>query len=186
MKVYLGPYSDDIESTTFTDNERKVEVEIHKYDTWSMDHTLALIIEPMLRQLKDTKHGSAYVEPEDVPEELRPSEEDKFDLHDDTHFKRWDWVLDEMIFAFATLNSNYEEWFYDDAPYSQIESVGVGPAQLRLFPDEHGDMEDYELYEMKPNPNSKARFDIEGLRELETRMDRGFELFGKYYRGLWD
>ena len=177
MKVFLGPYEDD--------DERREEVQIHNYDTWSMDHTLALIIEPMLRQLKDTQHGAPYVEPEDVPEELRPSEKDEYG-NDDTHFKRWDWVLDEMIFAFATLNSNYEEWFYDDAPYSQIESVGVGPAQLRLFPDEHGDMEDYELYEMKPNPNSKARFDIEGLRELETRMDRGFELFGKYYRGLWD
>jgi len=179
MKVYLGPYSDD--------SERKVEVEIHKYDTWSMDCTLALIIEPMLRQLKDTKHGSPYVEPEDVPEELRPSKKDEYGT-DDTHFKRWDWVLDEMIFAFASLNSDYEEKFYDDSDelYSQIESVGIGPAQLRLFADENGDMEDYELYEMRQDPNSKTRFDIEGLRKLETRMDRGFKLFGKYYRGLWD
>jgi hypothetical protein len=132
MKVFLGPYEDD--------DERREEVQIHNYDTWSMDHTLALIIEPMLRQLKDTQHGAPYVEPEDVPEELRPSEKDEYG-NDDTHFKRWDWVLDEMIFAFASLNGDYEE---------------------------------------------KYSIDIEGLRKIEQRIDRGFELFGKYYRGLWD
>ena len=38
--------------------EQKVKVRIDKYDTWSMDHTLAHIILPMLKQLRDTKHGS--------------------------------------------------------------------------------------------------------------------------------
>ena len=35
----------------------KVKVKIDKYDTWSMDTTLAHIVIPMLKQLKDTKHG---------------------------------------------------------------------------------------------------------------------------------
>ena len=42
----------------YSKNERKVKVRIDEYDTWSMDHTLALIILPMLKQLKATKHGS--------------------------------------------------------------------------------------------------------------------------------
>ena len=46
-------------------------VKIDRYDTWSMDHTLADIILPMLKQLRDTKHGSPMVDVEDVPEELR-------------------------------------------------------------------------------------------------------------------
>ena len=45
--------------------ERKLKVRIDDYDTWSMDHTLAYIILPMLKQLRDTKHGSGYVDDED-------------------------------------------------------------------------------------------------------------------------
>ena len=84
---------------------QKIEVHIDRWDTWSMDHTLAPIILPMLRQLKETKHGAPNVDWEDVPRELRPSGEE---LHaynkngetDPKFFERWDWVLDEMIYAF--------------------------------------------------------------------------------------
>ena len=47
--------------------QRKIKIHIDDYDTWSMDHTLALIILPMLKQLKATKHGSCFVNDEDVP-----------------------------------------------------------------------------------------------------------------------
>jgi dCMP deaminase len=47
MKVYLGPYKEN----------RKEQIHIHDYDTWNMDDTLAMIIVPMLKQLKATKHG---------------------------------------------------------------------------------------------------------------------------------
>jgi len=81
----------------------KIEyVKIDPWDTWSMDYTLALIILPMLKQLKATKHGSPCVDDEDVPDYLKscyaPRCEDENDL-DDNFFKRWDWILDEMIFA---------------------------------------------------------------------------------------
>jgi hypothetical protein len=42
-------------------------VHIDRYDTWSMDHTLADIILPMLKQLKETKHGSPNVDDEMCP-----------------------------------------------------------------------------------------------------------------------
>ena len=38
--------------------KQKQKICIHKYDTWSMDHTLAHIVLPMLVQLKRTKHGA--------------------------------------------------------------------------------------------------------------------------------
>ena len=53
--------------------KRKIKIRIDKYDTWSMDHTLGMIILPMLKQLRDTKHGSPLVDSKDVPEELRIS-----------------------------------------------------------------------------------------------------------------
>jgi hypothetical protein len=59
----------------------------------------------MLKQLKETKHGAPFVDDEDVPEELKstsaPPKKDDWDV-DDNHFKRWDYVMDEMIYAFET------------------------------------------------------------------------------------
>lgn len=96
--------------------KRKVKIRIDKWDTWSMDHTLALITLPLLKQLKETKHGSAQVDLEDVPTEMRmTSTEDwddqlVFDFYNDPELSkqniqcdvhdRWNWVMDEMIFAF--------------------------------------------------------------------------------------
>jgi hypothetical protein len=95
MKVRIGPYR----------KNRAERIEIEPFDTWSMDYTLAMIVLPMLKQLKETKHGAPAVEFQDVPEELHPPEEQVSKLYthgetDDNYFKRWDWVLDEMIYAF--------------------------------------------------------------------------------------
>ena len=46
-------------------------IDIHNYDTWNMDITLAYIIVPMLKQLKEVKHGAPFVDNEDVSDELR-------------------------------------------------------------------------------------------------------------------
>ena len=50
---------------------QKIKIHIDRWDTWSMDHTLANIILPMLKQLKATKHGAPWVAVADVPKELR-------------------------------------------------------------------------------------------------------------------
>jgi hypothetical protein len=83
--------------------EQKIKIRIDDYDVWSMDDTLALIISPMLKKLKEHKHGSAYVDNEDVSPELQytpdPGNPDNPD-HDNLIEKRWDYVLGEMIWAF--------------------------------------------------------------------------------------
>ena len=85
--------------------EQKVKIHIDHWDTWSMDHTLALIVLPMLKQLKATKHGAPWVAVTDVPKELRPTKKQLMDYQKDgttdpKFFERWNWVLDEMIYAF--------------------------------------------------------------------------------------
>ena len=50
MKVNIGKYS-------LRGNHRHVKIQIEKFDTWNLDHTLAMIILPALIQLKYTKHG---------------------------------------------------------------------------------------------------------------------------------
>ena len=140
-------------------------VKIDQWDTWSIDYTLSLIIVPMIKQLKETKHGAPFVDDEDVPEELKstsaPPKEDDYDT-DENHFKRWDWVLDEMIWAFEQkLNYNSEDKFFDHAEWDEKEK------------------------DFGKNFH-KIKIDQVGLKVHEDRKANGFLLFGKYYSSLWD
>lgn len=109
MKVNIGPYPEN-------GQQRKVEIEIDKYDTWDMNHTLALIIVPMLKQLKKTNHGSPMVSDEDVPHDMRYGDTDDFGIPLNIH-ERWDWVMREMIWAFEThIDDEWENQFWIGNP----------------------------------------------------------------------
>jgi hypothetical protein len=186
MFVRIGRYANEEDSEDF---EREVDVVIHNYDTWSMDETLAHIIIPMLKQLKKTKHGAPKVDSIDVPMSLKPSLYDVAKYNedgttDDKFFKRWDWVMDEMIFAFESKLNDWEDKYHTGN--SDIKFEPVGPAQLRLFPDEDGKTEEHKFYEMVRGPNDTAKFDKEGYIKEAERIENGFRLFGKYYQSLWD
>lgn len=162
--------------------QRKVSIRIDKYDTWSMDHTLALLIVPMLKQLKETKHGSPLVDDEDVPEDLKstaaPPKENEWDV-DGNHFKRWDWVIEEMIFAFeCKLNDNWDEEFWS-GEWGKSEFVETGEEHLNPLTNKVE-----KLYTMKNSGNRTC--DWEGRQKVQNRITNGFRLFGKYYEGLWD
>jgi len=116
----------------FYDNPpRKVKVRIDEYDTWSMDHTLALIIHPMLLQLKATKHGSPFVADEDVPEELRSTndteltdEQKSWGETDKLFHERWEYVLNEMIFAFGLeIDEDWENPYHTKGDYDAMNVV---------------------------------------------------------------
>ena len=110
---------------------RKEVIHIDPYDTWSMDNTLAKIVHPMLVQLKATKHGyPTGIDLEDVPENLRAVDTAEeyffggqmqlfeYEVCNPEHITieeaRWDWVLDEMIYAFSILNDDDKVWIADD------------------------------------------------------------------------
>ena len=140
-------------------------VKIDRWDTWSMDYTLSFIVVPMLKQLKETKHGAPFVDDEDVPEELKstsaPPKENDYDT-DENHFKRWDWALNEMIWSFEqNLDTNSEEKFFDHAEWDEKEK------------------------DFGKNLH-KIKIDQPGLKVHQDRKANGFRLFGKYYQGLWD
>ena len=141
-------------------------VRIDPWDTWSMDHTLADIILPMLRQLKATKHGAPHTDDSDVPEYLRSHmaqpREHEWDT-DSLHFMRWDWILDEEIWAFEQLvNEDADSQFFD---HSECDTDR-----------KPWDSESYK----------KVKYDSEGHAAWQARMDNGFRLFGKYFRAHWD
>ena len=153
---------------------RTIKVQIDKYDTWSMDNTLSHIVVPMLKQLRATKHGSPAVDPKDVPKELRPTARQRKKYNeqgetDDLFHRRWEWVMDEMIWAHEQLlNENGEEQFWLE--HGELDWNGE--------PDENG------MTELKWTKESKVDWD--GLKAYHARIDNGLRLWGKYYRALWD
>jgi hypothetical protein len=140
-------------------------VKIDRWDTWSMYNTLADITLPMLKQLKETKHGAPYTDDEDVPEHLKstnaPPKENEWDT-DGNHFDRWDWVLDQMIFAFEHIvDDSWEEQFWS----------GEWDRTKKHFED---------------GWEGTRTWDKEGHEAVDAKIQKGLNLFGKYYRNLWD
>ena len=154
--------------------KRTVKVHIDRWDTWSMDHTLGYIVLPMLKQLNEKKHGAPFVDDKDVPAELRstaaPPKENEWDT-DENHFKRWDWVMGEMIFAFETKAGSLEDW--EDQFHS-------GEHDIQWKRLESGNSE------MIKGPKDTFKFDMKGRKAYQKRISNGFRLFGKYYENLWD
>lgn len=167
----LGDWLSETPLKTFCEwidskRSRQVYVRIDRYDTWSMDHTLAHIILPMLKQLLATKHGAPHVDDEDVPLALRSTAPgardgcDEWDV-DNNHFIRWDWVLVEMIWAFEQqLQEDAESQFFDHSDVPE----GT-PIQDAI---------------------QKIKVDSEGHQAWQKRKSNGYKLFGKYYEALWD
>ena len=152
-------------------------VKIDRYDTWSMDHTLADIILPMLKQLDAEKHGAPHVDDEDVPMELQSwvsPAKDEYDT-DDNHFARWDWVMNEMIFAF--------ECKVDDTWQEKFSS---GVSDMKAVPCEWDENGKPKMYQYVEGPNHTYKCDYEGIAEVQKRITNGYRLFGKYYEALWD
>lgn len=164
MKVIIGKYPKS------SNKEQKIDVRIDPWDTWSMDHTLAHIIVPMLKQLKANQHGAPKVEAEDVPEELRKEQlVGEYDV-DENYFKRWEYVLDEMIFAFESKLTEWEDQFWKVKP-----EIDFSP---------HADDEGKEFATLRWKTEGEC--DWEGRTKYQERITNGFRLFGKYYEGLWD
>lgn len=178
MKVKLGNYSKDGSS-------RRVDVEIEKFDTFSLDHTLAHIILPALLQLKATKMG--------IPAEFGDAggadydPQDSFDFYKedrdwafDEKCKEWELVLDKMIWSFQQIVlDDYEKNYHHGKPeYDWVKNDEKIVNPLNGQPEETFTMVD-------KNPGEHW-YDHAGHAEHENRIQEGLELFGKYYRHLWD
>lgn len=154
--------------------ERTVKIHIHKYDTWNMDSTLALIIVPMLKQLKATTHGSPMLHYHEQTSNGSSqfcfpfyAEGDK-EAWNQGH-KEWENILDKMIWSFEQVNTDWEEQFQSGVMDYHFEKV-----------------EGTDYREMKQGPLHTYKYDHEGAAQHMDRMQEGFDLFAKYYRNLWD
>ena len=193
-KNRLNPFCEFLQNVLDIVNPKIDYIKIDKWDTWSMDSTLSPIILPMLKQLRESKHGSPIVELEDVPEHLRMTgtqeyeEQSVFDFYtEDKSYEddypnihaRWDWILGEMIFAFEHIqDSTWQEKFFtgeSDWQWEKLEETYLNPVT--------GKQEG--LGRMVEGPNHTYECDYDGMKKVEDRIQNGLVLFGKYYRALW-
>jgi len=135
-----------------------------------MDRTLALIIHPMLKQLFKSKQGAPYIDDEDVPEHLRstnakPKKED-YDV-DEFHFKRWDWIMKEMIWVFGELAKDRDPDFCIKKPkYKWVKKEGQDWSEMVTL--------------------REGVYDDVKMKAYYARKKNAFRLFGKYFGNLWD
>jgi hypothetical protein len=162
MKVQIGNFRDD--------GEQEISVKIDKWDTYSMDHTLANIIHPMLIQLRDTTNSAPFIPFEDRPPHLIGSVpvRERGDI-DEFHEQAWDWVLTEMVHAFESkLVEDWQRQFWSGESDWTVEESDTDFARMV-----HG-------------PNHTLECDVDGMQKYQDRISNGFRLFGKYYENLWD
>ena len=159
-------------------------IKIDRWDTWNMDRTLSPIILPMLKKLKVEKHGyPTTLDDEDLPEHLRLTDYREGDWRQQSLFgdipsvqdgeslgeAKWNWIMDEMIFAFDHLvDDSWEEKYHTGTMDLQWKKLENNMSQMV-----HGE-------------NHTHVCDYDGLDAEWARVNNGLRLFGKYYRSLWD
>lgn len=151
--------------------KRTISVKLDKFDSWSADNTISLIVAPLLKQLKATQHGAGLVDDCDVPDELKSTAAPKVEEWetDANHFKRWEYVLDEMIWAHEQHNTDWQAQYH------------TGVVDIKFVK-----VDGTEYSKLECGPNDTSKFDKEGYIKHDERISNGFRLFGKYYRNLWD
>jgi hypothetical protein len=154
--------------------KRYIYIKIDNYDVWGADHTLSLIALPLLEKLKEHKHGSPCVDDSDVPEGMglrsteAPPTEHAWDTDDNFH-DRWNWVLDEIIWAHrqeALGDPDSEACWTHDVPDANWPFPSTKTGIDKML--------------------GNITCDDVALAALTARKQNGFRLFGKYYQALWD
>jgi len=176
MKVNIGKYGKI---------DRKVNIRIDNSDVYSLDHTLTYIILPALFLLKEKKSGVPHEFSEVGGEDY--GNQYSFDFYaetasqmfDEYATKRWEDVLDKMIWSFLQLiDDNWEDrYFYGKTEYQakEVEETCLNPLTNKVE----------KLYTWEDmNPNGHWT-DYEGKRIHGERIQEGLELFGKYFLHLW-
>jgi hypothetical protein len=162
-------------------------IKIDYWDSWSLDQTLSPVILPVLKQLKETKHGSGFIDLEDVPEHMRTTDisecwpQLKFDFvvdyeestAADVH-TRYEWALNEMIWAFEQIqpDNDWENQYWITRPEMDWDHM------KEPFAEGEQTREVRWLVE--------GKCDWDGRAKHQARINNGLRLFGKYYQTLWD
>ena len=147
---------------------RKNHVVCSERDAWEADWTIAQMVLPLLLQVKKDKQGAPFVDDVYVPEELRSTacapKENKWDT-DGNWFKRYEYVLDEIIFAMQEVANYYEN---EPDMYEKVDE------------EYHETMTEEIDIELKINPHKTVLY-----TDYHARVQNGLMLFGVFFTSLW-
>jgi len=157
--------------------KRTIKVKIDDYDVWSMDSTLALIVLPMLKQLKKVKHGA----PCGMKgfDQTSDSAQWCFDFYakgDNVAWEagqeEWNAILDEMIWAFEQLQP--------DCDWEKQYRIVEGEIDWSKHPEDEGKTCTPMRWTIEPET------DYKGMMKHQERISEGLKNFGIFYQNLWD
>jgi len=98
----------------------------------------------------------------------------------DTCVKNWEDTLNKMIWSFQQLvHDDYDALYHHGNPkydWVKLDEQYVDPVT--------GKKED--AFQMVDTNPEEHWYDMKGHNLHEERIQEGLELFGKYYRNLWD
>ena len=167
MKISMGKFPKS--------GERRIDIKIENFDTWNLDHSIAMILYPALLQLKEIKQGLPSEFAEVGGEDWSPQQ--CFDFYSETTSacfalgeKRWDEVMDKMIWSFQQLClANYDDKYHHGEMkirWTEEDSQGLS-TMIDENPTEHW-------------------YDNVGHQLHQDRIQEGLDLFARYYRNLGD
>ena len=152
---------------------RKNHVVCSERDAFEADRVISQMVLPLLLQVKKDKQGAPFVDDAYVPEELRSTacapKENKWDT-DGNWFKRYEYVLDEIIFAMQEIANDYE-----NAPnmFEKVREMTFGEIDPKTMTGEL----DTGL-EIIPH--------MEALNKAyHARIQNGLMLFSVFFTSLW-
>lgn len=162
MKVFIGKYVKWKRLYNYLPEclqpKRTCIVVVDKHDSWDAFSTIAKVAYPVVKQLKETSYSYAIVDLNDLPEHVR-----KYCIGDEE--SAWNWVLNEILFSleFAASDKCSTDYFMSENP---INERGWEKLDTVLGND--------------------LWYCSGGSKQLDDRVQRGYELFGKYFSALWD
>lgn len=169
----------DEEAFSETMRKQRYERGYADIDVWDMSEWFINTAGPMLRQLRETHHGSpSYLGKNYVDENGNM-------VNTECH-EEWDRILDRMIFLLGEMK---EETRTVSNPYTDEYDKALEEFQEKYRQKENGDRKFHSLRDI---PEYKAVQDeyIEKEKELEQYSDQCknefFELFSKHFWDLWD
>lgn len=157
--------------------DKVIKIDITYSDCFNLDGTLGRVIVAALEAFKLQEYAGFTVEEQDLPEHLRYEEpvmingsytERGLMGTDPLRQERFEWVINEMIFAFKSCYSGEGEDFWIDDP-------NYDPNADFLIDNEEGSL----------TINSQLDIDQEKQAAYNKRIQNGLNMFSKYYKALW-
>lgn len=157
-------------------NDNRVKVHIDNWDIWNADLAIALIVHPLLLKLRESGHYAGFIHDDDVPEELRNGDSNDGDMY----FKKSDYILDKMIFAFEHLaNPEWEDEYIDIQ--GDMKFIAIDLDNNEVDADEY----DGEIMYRVDMSDVSNHTDDDTIAKINEEIREGLRLFGKYFRTLW-